>query len=57
MKTWKQIGCELGIAPQNAYRIYLRALKKIRKMPGILEELQRIASEIDNLRCKKLGNA
>jgi hypothetical protein len=53
MKTWKQIGTELGIPGQNAYRIYLRALKKIRRMPGILEDLRRFAVEIETHRAQK----
>lgn len=46
MKTWGEIGKELGIPRQNAWRIGQRALRKIRKIPGALQMLRCADQEV-----------
>jgi hypothetical protein len=53
VKTWVQIGKELGIPPQTAYSICRRALKKLRSRPRQLERLKKLAAALEAARQRR----
>lgn len=48
--SFVEIGRHLGTSRENAFGIYTRAMKKLRRNPEALENMRALAAEIDRRR-------
>jgi sigma-70-like protein len=51
LKTWEEIGREMGVPATTAFSIYKRAMRKLRRRnPGALAQMREMAATLEAVR-------